>query len=112
LVVNQALFLGHDFQTSLIDPKQLRSHGIIVDDCPKHLAPNPSEATHSIYVPHHNLQIPLELNGVVSTFQVHFPSDQELDNCLWVELTSDKEWDPHSRDFTDREGVQNKMKSR
>jgi hypothetical protein len=55
LVINQALFLGDDFQTSLINPNQLQSHGIIVDDCPKHLAPNPSEATHSIYVPHHNL---------------------------------------------------------
>jgi hypothetical protein len=55
LVINQALFLGHDFQISLINPSQLRSHGIIVDDCPKHLAPSPSEATHSIYVPHHNL---------------------------------------------------------
>ncbi len=40
---------------------------------------------------------------MVSALQVHFPSDQELDNCLWVELTSDKEWNPHSRDFTDRE---------
>jgi hypothetical protein len=42
------------------------------------------------------------MNGVVSAFQTHFPSEQELDSCLWVELTSDKEWDPHSRDFTDR----------
>jgi hypothetical protein len=103
LVVNQALYLGEDLRTTLLNPNQMRSNGIIVDDCPKHLVFNPPMATHSIYVPHHNLRIPLELNGIISGFQSHYPSIQELENCLWIELTSEEEWDPHSREFSERE---------
>jgi hypothetical protein len=45
------------------------------------------------------------MNGVVSGFQPHYTSTYELENCLWVELTSDKEWNPHSSEFTERERV-------
>jgi hypothetical protein len=102
-VVNQALYLGSNFQTALLNLNQLRSNGIIVDNCPKHLAADPASATHLIFIPYHSLRIPLELNGVISGFQSHYPSTEELENCLWIELTSDKEWDPHSREFSERE---------
>jgi hypothetical protein len=67
------------------------------------LAADPAIATHSVFKPGHNLRIPLELNGVISGFQSHYPAEEELENCLWIELTSDKEWDPHSREFSERE---------
>jgi hypothetical protein len=31
-------------------PNQLRTNGVIVNDVPVHLAPDPSKATHSIYI--------------------------------------------------------------
>jgi hypothetical protein len=54
LIINQALYIGEDLQTTMINPNQLWYNGIIVDDCPKHLAPDPSVATHSIFIPKHN----------------------------------------------------------
>jgi hypothetical protein len=57
LVINQAIHVGDDMPTTLLNPNQLRHHGITVDDCPKHLAPDPSVATRSIFIPSHNLCI-------------------------------------------------------
>jgi hypothetical protein len=105
LIVNQALYIGDDLPATLINPNQLRSHGIIVDDCPKHLAPDPAKATHSIFVPQHNLSIPLQMKGVLSCFPTRYPTTQELESCIWVEMTSDKEWDPHSEEFAEQEGM-------
>jgi hypothetical protein len=42
LVVNQGLYMGDMLNSSLLNPNQLWSFGIIVDDCPLHLAPDPS----------------------------------------------------------------------
>jgi hypothetical protein len=42
LVINQGPYMGDSLPASLISPFQLRSHSILVDDCPKHLSPNPS----------------------------------------------------------------------
>ena len=59
LIINQGLYMGDSLPASLISPFQLRSYGIIVDDCPKHLSPNPSPSSHSIYIPNMDLRIPL-----------------------------------------------------
>jgi hypothetical protein len=48
-----------------------------VDDAPKQFSP---KSTHSIEVPGDNLTIPLEMNGVVSFFHSHKPSEDELEN--------------------------------
>ncbi len=47
LVIPQALYLGDYLSYSLLCPNQLRDHGIILDDVPQHLAPDPRLATHS-----------------------------------------------------------------
>jgi hypothetical protein len=53
-------------------------NGIEVDDVPKHLS---SKSTHSIYIPEHNIRIPLSMHGVISYVPVRKPSIQELENC-------------------------------
>ena len=68
LIINEALYMGDTLQSSYLNPNQMRCHGVIVDDIPRHLAPNPSTATHSIYVPSLNLHIPLSLDGIISYF--------------------------------------------
>ncbi len=55
LVVNQGLHLGEALENSLFLPNQLRAYGVVVDDIPKHLAPDPNKATHSIWVPNDDL---------------------------------------------------------
>ena len=51
LIINEALYMGSNLGTSYLNPNQIRYHGVIVDDIPRHLAPDPSLATHSIYIP-------------------------------------------------------------
>jgi hypothetical protein len=48
-------------------PNQLRTNGVIVNDVPVHLAPDPSKATHSIYIVKDDLVILLTLKGMIST---------------------------------------------
>jgi hypothetical protein len=102
LVLNQALYVK-ELPHTLINPNQLRCHGIIVDDCPRHLSPDPEKAKHSIFMPEYDLRLPLAMKGILSYLPVRYPTDKELDSCQWIELTSDKEWDPHAQDYAEKE---------
>jgi hypothetical protein len=50
LCLNQALYFGNEMEHTLLNPNQMRSHGIVVDDCPISLS-HRKDATHSLYVP-------------------------------------------------------------
>jgi len=65
---NQALDFTQSLPLTLVNPNQMRMNGIVVDDVLKHLAPNPTEASHSIFVPEHNLRIKLQMRGVLSVW--------------------------------------------
>jgi hypothetical protein len=99
LILAQTLYQGGLLNYTLICPNQLRSNGIIVDDVPKHLSPDPSMATHSIHIPNDELRIPLDLKGVISYFITRAPTPQEVETCKWIMLTSETDWDPHSDSF-------------
>jgi len=102
LIINQALYIK-ELPNALINPNQLRANGLIVDDCPQHLAPDPEIATHSIQVPNQKLHLPLQLKGILSYLPVHYPSDEELNTCPWIELTADSEWNPKCESFQENE---------
>lgn len=84
MVIPQALHLGKYLNYSLICSNQLRYHGVVVDDETYRLSPNPALATYSIYIP-----------------------SEDLENCRWVILTSENDWDPHSPTFSKRENTYN-----
>jgi len=107
LILAQTLYLGGLLDYTLLCPNQLRSNGIIVDDVPKHLSPDPSMATHSVYAPNENVRIPLDLKGVISYFVTRAPTPQEVETCKWIALTSDTDWDPHSDIFKINESSHN-----
>jgi hypothetical protein len=102
LVINQALQIPN-LQTMLLNPNQMRMNGIFVDDIPKHLAPDPELASHSIFVPSMNLRLPLQLKGIISGLRTRYPSVHEVESCQWIELTSSQPWDPRSESFEERE---------
>jgi hypothetical protein len=104
LIINQALWVPH-LSTTLLNPNQMRANGIIVDDIPRHLAPDPKAATHSIYVPEQDLRIPLKLKGIISGMHTRYPSVQEVETCKWIILTSDAEWNPNAEEFEEKENV-------
>jgi len=98
LLFHQVLYVGNQVEASLLCPNQMRVHGVVVDNCPIHLSPNCS-STHSIYVPEHDLRIPLQLDGIVSHIDTFCPSDGNLEHGTWVEMTLLTDWDPYSWDF-------------
>ena len=68
LVMHEQLIFGDRLPISLVNPNQLRSCGISVDDVPKQFS---HQSTHSISVPREDdvaLNIPLEMKGVISYF--------------------------------------------
>ena len=108
LVINQCLYFGDRMDHVLLCPNQMRSHGIVVDDCPRHLSLNRS-STHSLLVPScDDVRIFLHLRGVMSCFDCFYPSDDDLETGTHIELTSATiEWDPYSLSFAETEARSN-----
>jgi hypothetical protein len=103
LIINQGLYFGDSLPVTLLNPNEMRMNGLEVDDVPKHLAKDPTIATHSIYIPEQDICIPLSMHGVISCLPVRLPTIQEIESCRWITLTSDMEWDPHSEEFENNE---------
>ena len=90
LIIHEGLWMGDMMPNSLINPNQLRAHGCTVQDNPFDGAP--------IYIedPNGVLAIPLRIMGSNLMATTRTPSQEELDNCPHVELTSQREWEPSS----------------
>ncbi len=95
LILGQSIYMGDRMQTSLLCPNQLRANNIVVDDIPKHLAPQSKPSTHSIICNEEDLVLPLSLKGVISYIDTRTPNQEELDTCKWIVLTDEHDWDPH-----------------
>jgi hypothetical protein len=79
IVHSQALYLGNHLDYSLLCPNQLQHKSTIVDGVPIHLAPDLTEATHSIFVPEERVRIPLAMRSVASLFHTRTPKTEELE---------------------------------
>jgi hypothetical protein len=90
LIINEALYMGDTMTRSYMNPNQMQHFGLVVNVIQKHLLPSPNDELHSIYVTSPNLQIPLQLKGVLSYVPIRYPSDYKLQNCERVPMTSDK----------------------
>ena len=102
LIIHQALYFGERLESSLLNPNQLRSNGLIVDEVPRQFD---CSSTHSIMSSKHNLRIPLKLEGVISGFETRKPTWAEFNDSdiPHVELTADEPWLPSSGDFAEKE---------
>ena len=100
----ESLYFGDRMSHTLLCPNQLRAHGLIVNDVPRQFD---ERSTHSIQVLADyggtEIEIPLEMNGVISYFSSHRPTDDELRNCVHVEMCSDTPWDPNDSSFAEQE---------
>jgi hypothetical protein len=103
LILGQSIYMGDRMNTSLLCPNQLRTNNIMVDDIPKHLAPQSKPSTHSIICSNEDMILPLSLKGVISYIDTRTPSQEELDTCKWITLTNEHDWDPHSEFFQEQE---------
>ena len=89
LIFHESLTFGHEMDHSLINPNQVRSYGIPVWD-------NPYDPDKRMGIDAGDFHVPFLSEGSTIFFESHYPTDFELENCPHIELTSDREWDPHN----------------
>lgn len=80
----------------------MRYIGLTVNDCPTFLSPN-QESTHSVSFPEENIHLYLEMHGCISYSPTCLPSRDEIDQCTWLNLTSDEVLDPYSDVLQERQ---------
>lgn len=82
LVFHEGLWMGESMPNSLINPNQLRAFGCTVQDNPFSGAP--------IYIedPDGALVIPLQTEGTNLLATTRTPTQDELDNCIHITMTS------------------------
>ena len=89
LVVNEGLWMPNDVDATLLNPNQLRYYGSTVQD-------NPFDGDMFIRDPEDQISIPMALSGTTIMFETRTPTDDELENCRNIILSSDHAWDPTS----------------
>ena len=95
LVFNEAIWMGDLLDHSLINPNQLRHHGIDVQDNPfsaiaMHISADDDEFIH-----------PMQADGTTIFFDSRTPTNHELATCPHVVLSSPNEWNPRDVQFPD-----------
>ncbi len=88
LILNEAIWMGDKMDHTLVNPNQLRAYGLTVQDNPF------SEAPIFISTEGHEFILPLASKGTILGVTTRTPTDQELQTCPHVTLSSEHEWDP------------------
>jgi hypothetical protein len=88
LIFNEAIWMGDLLDHLLINPNQLRFHGVDVHDNPfgyiaMHIASDDGDFTH-----------PMQGDGTTIFFDLQTPTNHKLDKCPHVVLSSPSEWNP------------------
>jgi hypothetical protein len=79
---------------SLINVNQIRVTGIPLCD-------DPFDRYREIGIDTENVQIPFLMDGNTLYFDSRVPTDDELENCPYITLTDDLDWDPTQVNLTD-----------
>ena len=89
LLINEALYYGDKMDHSLLNPNQIRHNNISYWD-------NPYDKDHPLGIDIPNtLFVPLASKGTKVQFETRTPTNDELENCLKIDITSSNEWNPH-----------------
>ena len=93
LVFHEAIWMGDQLDHSLINPNQLRHHGVTVQD-------NPYAST-SLHMtsPDDEFVLPMQADGTTIFFDSRTPTNYELDKCPHITLSSRAPWNPREVQF-------------
>ena len=84
--LNEALYYEDKLDHSLINPNQIRSFGIDFWD-------NPFDKERALKIEaDKHLSIGLTTQGTKVLSNSRVPTDKELNNCHWIEITARQEW--------------------
>jgi hypothetical protein len=94
LIINEELYFWSKMTNTTHCQNQLWQHGIIIEDCSRQFD---QSSSHRIFIPSHDIRLPLSLNGIISGLAITQPMDAELEDfSLHIEMTSREEWNPYS----------------
>ena len=93
LVVHEGLWMSDTMENSLMNPNQLRAFGCVVQDNPYTGSPLYMEDPEGV------VAIPFETIGTNIFITTRTPTQDELDGCPHVILTSQREWEPSRVQF-------------
>ena len=93
LIFNEAIWMGDLLDHSLLNPNQLRSHGIDV-----HYNPFGAVAMH-IASDDDDFMHPMQADGTIIYFDSRTPTNHELATCPHIVLSSPNEWNPRDVQF-------------
>jgi len=88
LIVNEGLYYGSRLNHSLLNPNQLRSYGNPVWD-------NPFDRERPFGIELAEVLIPFDTRGTKVLFKTRVPTQQEIEGCRKMHLTSKVHWNPH-----------------
>ena len=88
LVLNESLYYGTKLDHTLLNPNQIRHNGVDFWD-----NPYDKERALSIQVDR-GPTISLEFDGIKLQFESKVPTNEELNNCEHIEITSSVLWEP------------------
>ena len=108
LVFHQALCFGDKLKGTLLCPNQMRSNGVVIENCPSQFDPR---SGHCIRIPVAGVAIPLEMDGVISYFRTRVPTWEEYHGCECYLLTLDMTWEPYSTWFAEQEELAHESRS-
>ena len=90
---------------NILPPIIMLLNGILVDECPKFLCPNPTIETHFIFFPTENNRLPLALHGTTLYISTRRPKGMsEVHEHINLVVTSyNPVWDPSSPIYVQQE---------
>ena len=107
LRVNNMLDFRHEMEDSILSTNQSRTYGIVVDD----IHPDVDfykRSKFEVYDPTNNIHLPLkQTNKAINHLHVRRPTEQEMNECLHVHLTSSDDWDPNDFSISSITSAQN-----
>ena len=93
IVLDESLWMGNSMETTLINPNQCRHFGIVVQDDPTSLTPM------HIRTEDAKFSLPIEMQGTIAGFTSYTPSDEELETCPHIHISSSRPWNPNTVTF-------------
>lgn len=103
LEFGQALWFGDDLEHSLLSPNQARLfyHEVCLN--PKQYSNG--QSMHGISCEDDNVVLSFQMYGCILYLSIRTPTQEELDNCRHILLSSEEEWQPYSDAFSAAEKV-------
>lgn len=103
LEFGQALWFGDDLEHSLLSLDQVRFFQHTVCLNPKQFSNG--QSLHGIECINDEITFPFQMHGCISYMPIRAPTQDKMDNCRHILMTSEEVWDPYSDNFSIAEKV-------